>query len=645
MSKAKPTEYKFVDWRKQKKPFLPTEEVNSNVPYVKWGKKTHYPLFLNTLYQKSPSQTGIINGKTFYITSGGYTITPKVPDPEKQKKVESKWGNGQSLTSVIRACAKDFEKSNIFCFTGRWAMGKLYSLSYMDYTNILTTPDRKRFFFSNDWGESSQSLEKTGFREIPRYDPANRMGEFIYWYAEPAQKTEKGTLNVYPAPPYAGCIESLMTEIEIQSFNFYETQNSFKSGTLVFLPSARAKSEEDRKLLADKVKEGAMDRETGGGVMILIGEGGTENPTVLQLNGNDLDKRYSTLRNDVAETILRGHSVPTPGLFGLREAGKLGDTQQLAIGYDIFKNNYVKGRQEPINEAFTHVITTGFDYACEFVLNEPKAPGEKQVDSEAQSASALNSMSPLVATKLLEFMTPNEIRALGKLAPIEGGDEISRPDVDISTPSEFSAKDPILKAFHKCGRKKKRFIIYKSVPVPHDLQSDWFDTSETELLESVRKEKNYFATLLSEFEKNVLTLINNGEDALSISKALDKSVGDVMNAYNTLSKKGLVKKDGNLSESGKKYLDSTEVPADKYEIRYSYELRPDAPKLIGESRPFCKELVALDKLYTREEIDRISTAMGMDVWAYRGGWYHNPDTKKNTPFCRHYWLQNVVIKK
>jgi len=31
-------------------------------------------------------------------------------------------------------------------------------------------------------------------------------------------------------------------------------------------------------------------------------------------------------------------------------------------------------------------------------------------------------MSPLVATKVLEQMTVNEVRALASLAPIEGGD-------------------------------------------------------------------------------------------------------------------------------------------------------------------------------------------------------------------------------
>ncbi len=41
-------------------------------------------------------------------------------------------------------------------------------------------------------------------------------------------------------------------------------------------------------------------------------------------------------------------------------------------------------------------------------------------------------MSPLVATKVLDSMTPNEIRALASLPPIEGGDGV--PNTNPETP-------------------------------------------------------------------------------------------------------------------------------------------------------------------------------------------------------------------
>jgi len=213
----------------------------------------------------------------------------------------------------------------------------------------------------------------------------------------------------------------------------------------------------------------------------------------------------------------------------------------------------------------------------------------------------------------------------------------------------MAAQDPILKALLKCGRKREGFIFKSSSPVPHEVDNDWFDSSEKELLEAAHSEKHFFATILTEFQKNVLALVNDGQDVKSVATALDKSVGQVMDAYNELSAKGLIKKNGELTSIGKKYLDSVEVDANKFEIRYSYQLRSDAPKLskngIGESRPFCRQLMSAKRMYTRDEINTISVAVDRNVWAYRGGWYNNPVTKQNTPYCRHQWVQSVVIKK
>jgi hypothetical protein len=52
-----------------------------------------------------------------------------------------------------------------------------------------------------------------------------------------------------------------------------------------------------------------------------------------------------------------------------------------------------------------------------------------EVEGDAsKTQDALNSMSPLVATKVLELMTPNEVRALASLPPVDGGDVVAKPE-------------------------------------------------------------------------------------------------------------------------------------------------------------------------------------------------------------------------
>jgi hypothetical protein len=83
----------------------------------------------------------------------------------------------------------------------------------------------------------------------------------------------------------------------------------------------------------------------------------------------------------------------------------------------------------------------------------------------------------------------------------------------------------------------------------------------------------------------------------------------------------------------------------EFEIRYSYRTRPDVPEPITQSRAFCEKLIQLNRTYSRQDIDTISTRVDRDVWKYKGGWYTNPDTGKTTPYCRHEWVQQIAIKK
>jgi hypothetical protein len=61
------------------------------------------------------------------------------------------------------------------------------------------------------------------------------------------------------------------------------------------------------------------------------------------------------------------------------------------------------------------------------MLNNFQIINETIVEIEgdaSKTADAINSLSSLVATKVLNAMTPNEVRSLASLPPIEGGDVI-----------------------------------------------------------------------------------------------------------------------------------------------------------------------------------------------------------------------------
>jgi len=54
-------------------------------------------------------------------------------------------------------------------------------------------------------------------------------------------------------------------------------------------------------------------------------------------------------------------------------------------------------------------------------------------------------------------------------------------------------------------------------------------------------------------------------------------------------------------------------------------------------------MIALDRLYTRTEIQNISQILGYDVFNRTGGYWNNDGTIEK--HCRHEFRSNVVIRK
>jgi hypothetical protein len=88
-------------------------------------------------------------------------------------------------------------------------------------------------------------------------------------------------------------------------------------------------------------------------------------------------------------------------------------------------------------------------------------------------------------------------------------------------------------------------------------------------------------------------------------------------------------------------------------VLYTYELRDELSgenKIIDGSRDFCRRMVALDKAWSLEELQSVSTShlsdMGLpgDIFTYRGGWWRVSGTDTTFPACRHIFKAKVVIE-
>lgn len=585
---------------------------------IKWGEKNLYPQWLIGLTEDNPIHGGIIEQKCKFIYGSGIELIGD--NGSMMKNSVSPYTLDELLEPIIRD-AEIFNGYSVLLKKDNF--GVWYALP-IDFELVRRTEEGIFYEISDDWSAGQQSPEVTNWRTVKCF--YKREGDedelLLYNIQKPKQRLlkEKGkqkvSLGYYPSPTYSGGLTAIQAGLEMDWFTYAEAVNGLKGGTIVNLSNGMPDSQTDAEDKAKKIKGDATDEENQGGVIVTFSDGKENAVEVHQLNGNDLDKRYIEQNKEVAKKIMIAHQVISPSLFGVMNESMFGSKEELETAYILFSEHYVKNRQKFVLQPLIYALNTLNGTTVQAAFKPYLINLEQQSQSGSVIAVALNKQSPLVATKLLQSMTLNEIRSIAGLASIPNGDTVQQ--------STFSSdEDPVFVALSKCGVERSAVKIERS---------ESYDFSRTD--EEFIAQHKTFAVDLNKDQEAIVQMIQDGKRYNEIASELNiKGI--------ELSKK--------LVELGKLgVLDGWEVKQEviarpEFKVLYSYEVKAGlGSAVIPTTRDFCRRLVELDRLYTRQEIDTISASVDRDVWRYRGGWYHNPKTDTTTPSCRHEWKQNIV---
>ena len=612
---------------------LPIEKQKAGQTWISWGEQNDYPQFLIGLYYNSSIHQGIVNSKVKYIASSG--LDSQTTDLQKWELIKKNGNAPFSLDEISLMVAKDFELLDSFAILFKKnPISKFWDMHHVSTELIRKGEDSSFFYYSENWKERNQTEEKTGFKKIKNIEDLSLEDKECLLYVSSRskqhildEKTGLLTKSVYPIPSYSGAIKSIMASIEMNYFRYSEVVNSFKGGTMINIPTGAPDNEHDKKKLIAQLKGDASDRDKQGGIVVTFSRGSENAPTVTQINGNNLDQRYLLTQESIIDDIMVGHSVISPTLFSIKTAGQLGGSQELETAYQLFMNNYALERQKIITDALEYAHYTLNSFVGDiFFQNKPLNLSGK-TEEVSEIAKKINVLEPNLQNVILQKLTVNELRSIAGLNPVPNGDIIQQ-----SFKNEVS-DDTVISWFSELGRTEYKEVFSQEVK----------DFTKLEMSEKELLSKYSFANDLTADQLKIVEMINNGESYGSIVKAIDKGATYVSRQLVELEKLGMIK-GFELTPKGK-----TNVGEVSFEVVYQYREREGIPPLKGESRPFCKNLLALKRVFTRDEIDQITArlkANGIDrnVWEYKGGWYHNPETNRNTPSCRHTWYQIIINK-
>ena len=628
---------------------LPIEEQDRMLGFIKWGKKNDYPYFLVDLYNGSAWHQGIIKNKTHYIAGGGIEVV----SGELGRFIANPYSDF-NMNEIVEQLAFDYELFGAFAVKGTWNREgtRVAVWEYLPIDAIRISSDERMYYLSDDWTMQQQSAEKTNLRTLPALDENNKVGSFVLYYKDPSKKGRKEH-GVYPKPPYQGGITAIQTDVDISKFHMYELQNGFKSGTMITFVNGFPETQEEAEAYKNQIKGPASSIENSGDIIITFAETADQAPKVDNLTGNDLDKRYESLESSVQQNILVAHAVVSPSLFGVAPEGSFNAAESADL-FEIFKNTYVNTRQKRIEWILNYMVKlsgdTGVlklrDVTPIGVSQEPTpAPEQQDAAFNRQDVNALID----ITTKLNEGKISHDSALSIIMASFPTIDQAQarrivglQPGPQQLSSCKFDHDEDEIGYFAQYGSPAHEYEVIATFPIAWDTPSADVFSKQDQLFATIAE----ISAELNDFDKNVLKMIGDGEDSNAIAKALNSNIEDIAKSMAKLMKWEVITK-GEVTELGTRLVREEQIPIERFEVRYGYRTRLDVPPAKSGSRQFCERLLSLNRLYTRDEINSISNRLTpyRDVWRYRGGWYTNPDTQASTPWCRHEWIQQLVVKR
>jgi hypothetical protein len=648
---------KFAD---AKVPEFKTDRYNNWVSYGTNGDwHNRYPDYLLHLYNKSAKHNAIINGKLTYIIGKGFTTDiPKATDWAKSVN-----DAGESLDQVMKKAALDVE---IYGGCRLQVVPKKaggYNLYHADFGKFRTSIDGKTFFYKNNW--------KGGSRETPIEYPAFYEG--IEQASIIAYNEYRPGMDVYPLPGYLGANNYIETDIEISKYYLSAIQNGMIPSKLIqFFNGTPA--DEKKENIEKRFTKKFTGSENAGKIIIVFNDKKEHEVKIDDLSATDLDKHFQEMDKTVQQNIFSGHQITSPMLFGIKEAGQLGGTTELTNAYDIFKNTYVANKQANL-EAFVKYFSGALGYPAEWKIQEVDPIGfqyadagtlkglvpdawlfeklgidaEKYLPAPApgatgevnQALKALSGKENINLMRIIRQFGQGKINEQQARTMLRGGYGLSEEDMStmLGIEAQFSTEEDVCMMFDSVGSSRADYTIIHSKP---------YDFKGT--LQEFEQQLSFamgFAETVDTKDKRILELIQKDTKVtvIDLATAIGDTEQEVTERINTMQEKGFIKGGEGSRVLTKPLSEIAKVPATSVQIRYSYEKKPgvSGAAIIPTSRPFCRKLIELDKMYSRAEIEQVSSRVGYSVFDRSGGFWNNDGTIETS--CRHTWKVNLVYEK
>lgn len=584
--------------------FKEVKNYDATKPWVRFGDDNSYPDYLVELLNGSAKHNAIVTGKIQYINGKGLIPTKDSVNTDSILAFFDRVNPYETAEELTFKSTSDLETFGGFYWKLIFDRAKrLKYITHVPFAKVRTNNDCSKYYIHDGWAKSTR-ITLNDVETVDAYNGINNGVKMICFKLYRPKKS--GEPDVYPLPDYVGAVPYIDMDREVANFHLNNLKNGFVSSSLISFYNGEP-SEEAKNAIEANFKKRFAGTDNAGRFILSFNPPNVTPPTIETLTPSDLDKQFIELNKQIQQEIYSGHKIPSPELFGIATEGALGDRNATDLKYELFKKTYVQARQKQVEDMWNYMLLlAGIGGKVEF---KEFSPIDVQYSEQI----------------LTQILTRDELRERIGLEPL-------------ATPVQMAddATAKVISLFAACGKPASEYNIVSTRARKFSSDSE-AEAAEMQLLRGAFAE-------LNEKEKQIVTILRtNPEIPLpDLAKAVKVNIDTLTGMLDTLAANGVVEIDG-----GKVNVLKPEEPKTEIVVRYQYAKAPrvQGNTVLPTTRDFCRQLIELDRIYTRSEINMISAQVGRDVWTERGGWYTKKGTDTATPYCRHIWQQVIAIKR
>jgi hypothetical protein len=397
-------------------PFLKVGGANLTLPYVNgrnqtngyipFGQDNLFPELLNQIFYSSPLHGSIVGYKVNAAVGGGFNIVADRLTPQDRLELYT-LERKLNIKKVVPAVTQQLILHNRvyfkLCFDDKMKLTKIVNLSP---EKLRINLDKKRYYICDDWAS------RIGVQEIKKYTPTCRDYEQLFVY-----EVDSIGQDFYSLPSYTSSLNYAFLSGELSYFAKSNIQNSVFPSFAMMFPK-RPQSEEEKNMIRNTIDrlKGAAN---AGKAVAFFANSAEQLPKIESLPTNGNDKLFQEASQLNTEQICFSHTID-PILMGIRTTGSLGNGSDIKQAYIIFEKNVVMPLRDMVADIFNELLFIA-KIDADFKINNYQIINEAIVELEGDTSKindALNLLDPLIAAKVLENMSKNEIRALASLPPL-----------------------------------------------------------------------------------------------------------------------------------------------------------------------------------------------------------------------------------